>query len=100
MILLTTILAIGSIASLPRTCAEGSDGSLTVEYHDGSTCGDQYNALVGQAKASLVRGDRSAAISSLIGAKAQLRRCQEMEERNSIAAVAVALNTSPPPCIE
>ena len=57
-------------------------------------CADGYNALLGQAKASLVKGDRGAAINSLIAAKIQLRTCQELEERNSIAAVAVALNSA------
>src|SRR5580700_4592331 len=82
-------LAIGSIASLPRLCAEGS---VAAESRDGPSCADRYNALLGQAKASLVKGDRGAAINSLIAAKIQLRTCQELEERNSTAAVAVALN--------
>jgi len=93
-ILLVAVLAIGSIASLPRLCAEGPDGSLPAEPQDGSSCADRYNALLGQAKASLVKGDRGAAINSLIAAKIQLRTCQELEERNSTAAVAVALNST------
>ena len=87
-------LVVGSIASLPRLCAEGPDGSLPAEPQDGSSCADRYNALLGQAKASLVKGDRGAAINSLIAAKIQLRTCQELEERNSTVAVAVALNST------
>ena len=93
-ILLVAVLAIGSIASLPRLCAEGPDGSVAAESRDGSSCADGYNALLGQAKASLVKGDRGAAINSLIAAKIQLRTCQELEERNSTTAVAVALNST------
>jgi hypothetical protein len=93
-ILFATVLAVGSIASLPRLCAEGSDGSVAAESRDGSSCADRYNALLGQAKASLVKGNRGAAINSLIAAKIQLRTCQELEERNSNAAVAVALNST------
>jgi hypothetical protein len=48
--------------------------------------------LLEKAQASLVKGDRGAAINSLIAAKIQLRTCQKLEERNSTAAVAVALN--------
>jgi hypothetical protein len=85
-------LVIGSIASLPSVCAEGPDGSVAAESRDGSCCADRYNALLGQAKASLVKGDRGAAINSLIAAKIQLRTCEKLEERNSTVAVAVALN--------
>jgi hypothetical protein len=85
-------VAIGSIASLPRVCAEGSDRILPAANEAESTCGDQYNALLTQAKAALTQGDRARAVSSLFAAKAQLRVCQEREERNSIAAVAVAMN--------
>jgi hypothetical protein len=53
----------------------------------------RFNALLGQAKASLVKGDRSAAINSLIAAKTQLRTCPDLEERDSTASVAVALNS-------
>jgi hypothetical protein len=93
-VLIAAVLAVGSIASLPRVCAEGSDGSVAAESRDGSSCTDRYNALLGQAKASLVKGDRGAAINSLIAAKIQLRTCQELEERNSTASVAVALNSA------
>jgi hypothetical protein len=93
-------LVVGSIASLPLVCAEGPDGSVAAESRDGSSCADRYNALLGQAKSSLVKGDRGAAINSLIAAKTQLRTCQELEERNSIAAAAVALNSTQSACIE
>jgi hypothetical protein len=94
-VLFAAVLVVGSIASLPRLCAEGTDGSVAAESRDGSSCADRYNALLGQAKASLVRGDRGAAINSLIAAKIQLRTCQELEQRNSTAAVAVTLNSTP-----
>jgi hypothetical protein len=93
-VLFAAVLAVGSIASLPRLCAEGPDGNVAAESRGGSSCADRYNALLGQAKASLVKGDRGAAINSLIAAKIQLRTCQELEERNSTAAVAVALNST------
>ena len=91
-LLFATVLALASIASLPRICAEGPDGSAAVGLPDSSSCTDRFNALLAQAKASLVRGNRGAAINSLIAAKTQLHTCQEQEERNSTAAVAVALN--------
>lgn len=84
--------AIGSIASLPRVCAESSDRILPTANHADSTCGDQYNSLLAQAKAALTQGDRALAVTSLVAAKAQLRTCQQREEHDSIAAVAVAMN--------
>jgi hypothetical protein len=90
--LFLSALAIGSITSLPRVCAEGWDRVLPPFTEAESTCGDQYNALLTQAKAALTRGDQVGALNSLIVAKAQLRLCQEREERNSVAAVAVAMN--------
>jgi hypothetical protein len=92
--LFAAVLAIGSIATLQRVCAEGPDGSVAAGSRDRSSCADRYNALVGQARQSLVKGDRGAAINSLIAAKIQLRTCQELEERSSPVAVAVALNPS------
>ena len=38
-------------------------------------CDAQYNALVKQAKAELINGDRTAALSSLVAARAKLREC-------------------------
>jgi hypothetical protein len=99
-LLLGAALVLGSIVSLPRLCAEGSNGSVRMQSPDrSSACADRYNALLGQAKASLVKGDRGAAINSLISAKIQLRRCQELEDRTS-GAVAVALNPTRPACVE
>jgi hypothetical protein len=72
---------------------------VAAESHYGSSCADQYNALLGQAKASLAKGDRGAAINSLLAAKVQIRRCQELEQRNSAAAVAVALHSPQSACI-
>lgn len=93
-ILFATVLAVGSIASLPRLCAEGPDGTVPAASRDSSSCADRFNALLAQAKASLVKGNRGAAINSLIAARTQLHSCQEQEERNSVAAVAVALNSA------
>jgi hypothetical protein len=93
-------LVVGSIAGLPRVCAEGPDGSVAAESRDGSGCADRYNALLGQAKASLIKGDRGEAINSLIAAKIQLRTCQELERRNSTVAVAFALNSTQSPRIQ
>ena len=93
-------LVAGCIASLPRVCAEGPDGSVAAESRDGSSCADRYNALLGQAKSSLVKGDRGAAINSLIAARIQLHTCEKLEERNSTVAVAVALNSTQSACIE
>ena len=95
-LLFATVLAVGSIASLPRLCAEGPDGDVAAEPRDGSSaCVERFNALLGQAKASLVKGDRGAAINLLIAAKTQLRTCQDLEKRNSTVSVAVALNSPP-----
>jgi hypothetical protein len=91
-LLVATILAVGSIVSLPRLFAEGPDGSAGAASPDSSSCADRFNALLAQAKASLVKGNRGAAINSLVAARIQLHTCQEQEERNSTAAVAVALN--------
>src|SRR5260221_12474023 len=92
-------LVIGCIASLPRVCAEGSDGSVEAESHDIFSCADRDNALLSEAKASLVKGDRGAAINSLMAPKIQLPTCQKLEERNT-AAIAVALNSTQSACIE
>ena len=93
-LLFATVLAIGSIATLPRLCADPNEAAAA--SHDSSSCTDRFNALLAQAKASLVKGDRGAAINSLIAARNQLHTCQEQEERNSTAAVAIALNSTQP----
>jgi hypothetical protein len=94
ILLFATVLAVASIATLPRLCADPNEGA-TAASHDSASCTDRFNALLAQAKASLVKGDRSAAINSLIAARIQLHTCEEQEERNSTAAVAVALNFTP-----
>lgn len=91
-VLFVVALVIGSITSLPRVCAEGSDANASTLVGGSGTCGDRYNALVERAKASLIRGDRAGAVDSLVAARAQLLRCQELEERDSVATIAVALN--------
>ena len=90
-----TVLALGFVATLPRLCAARPDGSAAAASHDSSSCTDRFNALLAQARASLVKGDRDAAIKSLIAARIQLHTCQQQEERNSTAAVALALNFTP-----
>ena len=94
-LLFATILAIGSIATLPRLCADPNEGAGAAS-HDSSNCTERFNALLAQARASLVKGDRGAAINSLIAARIELHTCQKQEERNSTAAVAVALNSTQP----
>ena len=97
-ILFAIVMAVAAVASLPRSCAEGPDGSVAAS-RDRSSCADRYNALLAQAKSSLVKGDRGAAINSLLAAKIQLRGCQELEQRNSMAAVAVAITLPRSACI-
>ena len=94
-ILFVSAIAAGSIAGLPCVCAEGPDMTAAVHSRDDSSaCADRYNLLLGQAKASLLKGDRDAAVDSLVAAKVQLRRCRELEERNSSAPVGIALNNT------
>jgi hypothetical protein len=93
VLLFVSALAISSIASLPRVCAEGSRDSAAA-IDNVSTCGDQYNADLARARAALIKGNRAEALTALIAAKAQLQRCQEREERNS--TVAVGLNWPDP----
>jgi hypothetical protein len=40
------------------------------------SCGDQYNALVKEAKDNLIKGDRVAAVNSLVQARTQLHLCE------------------------
>lgn len=94
VVLFATALVLGSIAGLPRSRAEGPDGRVAAETRDSSSCADRYNVLLGQAKVSLVKGDRGAAINLLIAANILLRTCKDLEEPNSSAAVAIALNSS------
>src|SRR5580700_5231550 len=41
-----------------------------------ATCVAQYDALLSQAKADLINGDRTAAIKSLVAARNKLRDCE------------------------
>lgn len=91
VLLFVSALAISSVASLPRVCAEDS-GDSAAAIGNVSTCGDQYNTLLARAKAALIKGDRAEALGSLVAAKAQLQRCLEREERKPTVAAAVALN--------
>jgi hypothetical protein len=100
-ILLAITVILVSVTSFPRVHAESSDESLRLDYRsDLGACTARYNALLGQAKASILRGERAMAIDSLIGAKLQLRHCQELEERNSTTPVALALSAPPCACTE
>jgi hypothetical protein len=68
---LVAVLAIGAVGfGVERLRAENSDARMA------QACIDQYNTMVGQAKADLTRGDRIAAINSLVAARAQLHRCE------------------------
>jgi len=82
-------IVVGSIAFLHRPITHASEKSNLSDM----TCGDQYNALLLKAKASLARGDRAGAIGGLIQAQSQLRHCEELEERNAKAPSSVALNS-------
>jgi hypothetical protein len=82
-------LVAGSIAFLRRPVSHASERSSFSDV----TCGDQYNDFVLKAKQSLQRGDRAAAVSSLIQAQDQLRHCEELEERNAKAPRSVVLNS-------
>jgi len=82
-------IVVGSIAFLHRPITHASEKSGVSE----TTCGDQYNSIVVRAKQSLARGDRAAAIGSLIEAQNQLRHCEELQERNAKAPSSVALNS-------
>ena len=101
MPLLAAAFVTASIAGLPRTCAEGPTRTSAAEpANDSAACSERYNALLGQAKASLIQGDRNAAINSLIAANSQLRRCEELEKQNSTARVGVAMNNLRTTCLE
>src|SRR5580704_13400382 len=86
-------IVIGSLAFLPRALTHASVRHAVFE--SSVTCGDQYNALVLGAKNALSRGDRAGAISGLIAAQNQLRRCEEIREREARQPDRVALNTLP-----
>ena len=99
-LLLVAIFMTGSATGLPRRIAEGPGSSRLRSSDESSACGDRFNALIIQAKESLLKGDRNRAINSLMAAKVQLRHCQELEERNPTGAVAVALNSPLSACAE
>jgi len=92
VLLVMVALVVGSIVSRPRACAEDAAFNSFSSIDDTNTCGDRYNLLVSQAHDFLVKGDRSGALDSLLSAKDQLRLCEELEERNSMGPVAIALN--------
>lgn len=99
MPLLAAAFVTASIGGLPRTCPDAPTPASAAEPADDSAaCAERYNALLGQAKASLIQGDRNAAINSLIAANSQLRRCEELEKLNSTARV--AMNNPRTACLE
>lgn len=70
-LLLAAAVVVGAaVFGIQRLRAESADARMA------SACVDRYNAMVGQAKADLVRGDRIGAINSLTAAKAQLHQCE------------------------
>ena len=83
-------LLAGSIVARPRVCAEGSAFPPSFPAQPRS-CGERYNSLISRAQAFLVEDDRARALDSLLAARNQLRRCEELEKRNS-GPVAIALN--------
>jgi hypothetical protein len=89
-IAIALVLGVGTVAALPRIFAKAPEAHAAPSEGN-ATCGDQYNALVKQAKASLTKGDRNGAIHWLLAARTQLDRCQKLEELNSSEEIDVAL---------
>jgi hypothetical protein len=70
-VVLAAVVVAGAAAfGIQRVRAERANTEMA------SACVDRYNAMVGQAKSDLVRGDRIGAINSLTAARAQLHQCE------------------------
>jgi hypothetical protein len=80
----------GTIASLPCVCAKDTIDAWSATT---ITCTDRYNALIGEAKSALSRGDQHAALRGLIAARSQLRSCEERDHDSATGVVAIALNS-------
>ena len=63
--------------------------------NSGPSCLAQYNAKLIEAKAALVKGDRTGALASLIEAKDRLARCEERERDSSSGATDTSFNVAP-----
>jgi hypothetical protein len=60
--------------------------SETPQQRAERVCIDKYNSFVKEAKANLAKGDRIAAINSLVAAKAQLHQC-EISSASSVSGI-------------
>ena len=86
-------LGAGAIVGLPRMCGEDTFDAWSASGGAQATCGDQYNALVAEAKAALSKGNQRAALRGLLAARSQLRSCEKRENDSATGAVAIALNS-------
>jgi len=71
-----TLLVFAAIVFVPILRARSTIVDTTEVAEDQGVCGDQYNALVRQAKDNLIKGDRAGAIRLLRAAKVQLHSCE------------------------
>jgi hypothetical protein len=71
-----TLLVFAAIIAVPILRARSSIVDTTEITEGRGICGDQYNALVRQAKQDLIKGDRAGAIRLLRAAKVQLHVCE------------------------
>ena len=83
----------GTIASLPCVCAKDTIDAWSSSAGATDTCTDRYNALIGEAKTALTKGDQPAALRGLIAARSQLRACEERDHDSATGVVAIALNS-------
>jgi hypothetical protein len=84
-------LGVGTPFALPHIFSKGS-AAHAAPPSGNLSCVERYNALVKQAKASLVQGDRNGAIHWLLEARTQLDRCQKLDDLNSSEESKVALD--------
>jgi len=56
------------------------------ERREAEACIERYNGFIREAKANLVRGDRTAAINSLEAARVQLHHC-EVQSARSVSGI-------------
>lgn len=73
---MATLLLFAAIVAIPVLRAPSTIAPAVEIDESRSTCGDQYNALVKQAKDDLVKGDRAGAVRLLRAAQVQLHTCE------------------------
>lgn len=90
---LLAILAIALIlvSSFPKARAQAAPQRMS----DARACNIQYDGIVGEAKAALTKGDRQAALTSLLRAKNLLQRCEELEPPSPDPTVLLGSLTTP-----